>query len=321
MWRTCSRRPASSSHRSSNLAQGRPVSASFTAPDTELRFAVDGFSISGPAVAPGSYVMTPSYSAPNTIWGTKGSPNAEDWLEVDLGSARRFDGVKLYFYSNKEFGIGPPQGPAVEGNTYREPSRYTVQYHDGAGWVDVPAQVARPAIPRANYNHATFAPVTARRLRVLMAPQPGYGIGVKELQVFDSGSVTSVPGTVGGTVPPTLSLALGPPASFGAFTPGVAREYSASTTANVISTAGDATLSVSDPSSNATGHLVNGSFSLRQPLRVAGRPLPAVIQTWTGPVSNAAVMLAFQQAIGAGDPLRTGTYSKSLTFTLSTTSP
>ena len=215
-----------------NLAQGRPVSASFTAPDTALAYAVDGFSISGPAVAPGSYVMTPSYAAPNTIWGTKGSPNPEDWLEVDLGAARRFDSVKLYFYSNKEFGIGPPQGPAVEGNTYREPARYTVQYHDGAGWVDVPAQVGRPAVPRANYNHATFTPVTARRLRVLMAPQAGYGVGVKELQVFDSGSVTSVPGTVGGTVPPTLSLTLGAAASFGAFTPGVAREYAASTTAN-----------------------------------------------------------------------------------------
>ena len=41
---------------------------------------------------------------------------------------------------------------------------------------------------------------------------------------------------VGGTVPATLSLTLGAPASFGAFTPGVAREYTASTTANVIST-------------------------------------------------------------------------------------
>ena len=37
-----------------------------------------------------------------------------------------------------------------------------------------------------------------------------------------------VPGGVGGTVPPTLSLTLGAPASFGAFTPGVARDYTAS---------------------------------------------------------------------------------------------
>ena len=50
-------------------------------------------------------------------------------------------------------------------------------------------------------------------------------------------------GSAGGTVPATLSLAIGAPnASFGAFTPGVARDYTASTTANVISTAGDAAL-------------------------------------------------------------------------------
>ena len=40
-------------------------------------------------------------------------------------------------------------------------------------------------------------------------------------------------GGVGGTVPATLALTLGAPAQFGAFTPGVAREYTASTTATV----------------------------------------------------------------------------------------
>ncbi len=40
-------------------------------------------------------------------------------------------------------------------------------------------------------------------------------------------AATSVDGTVGGTVPATLSLSLGAPASFGAFTPGVAKEYTA----------------------------------------------------------------------------------------------
>ncbi len=78
---------------------------------------------------------------------------------------------------------------------------------------------------------------------------------------------TNVTGSVGGSVPATLSLTLGTPASFGAFQPGVARDYAASTTANVISTAGDGVLSVADPSSNATGHLVNGSFSLAQALK------------------------------------------------------
>ena len=58
-------------------------------------------------------------------------------------------------------------------------------------------------------------------------------------------AATEVPGTVGGTVPPTLSLTLGPAAQFGAFSAGVeARRTRRRTTANVISTAGDAALSV-----------------------------------------------------------------------------
>ncbi len=74
-------------------------------------------------------------------------------------------------------------------------------------------------------------------------------------------------GDVGGSVPATLALTLGTPAAFGAFTPGIGKDYAASTTANVISTAGDATLSVADPSATATGRLVNGAFSLNQALQ------------------------------------------------------
>jgi hypothetical protein len=135
------------------------------------------------------------------------------------------------------------------------------------------------------------------------------------------GGRTDVPGDVGGTVPATLSLTLGPAASFGAFTPGVERDYTANQTANVISTAGDAALTVSDPSSTATGHLVNGTFALPSPLLAAGHELPSVVKTWSAPVSNDPVTIAFTQHIGAGDALRTGTYTKTLTFTLSTTNP
>ena len=42
---------------------------------------------------------------------------------------------------------------------------------------------------------------------------------------------------------------------------------------------------------------------------------------WTAPVSNDVVDVTFKQAIGASAPLRTGSYSKTLTFTLSTTTP
>src|SRR5262249_55988464 len=104
---------------------------------------------------------------------------------------------------------------------------------------------------------------------------------------------------------------LGQNASFGPFTPGVDREYTAMTSANVISTAGDAALTVSDP-----GHLSNGAFSLSDPLRVEFSKA-----SWTAPVSNDPVTITFRQHIAANQPLRTGAYSKPLTFTLSTTTP
>ncbi|HWK29711.1 MAG TPA: M1 family aminopeptidase [Solirubrobacter sp.] len=143
-----------------------------------------------------------------------------------------------------------------------------------------------------------------------------------------------VPGSAGGSVPATLSLTLGAPAAFGAFTPGLAHTYTASTSVTVISTAGDAALSVTDPSATAPGHLVNGAFSLPSALQasatnsagtstaggaVSGSPL--TLLTYAGPTSNDAPTLTFAQEIGATDALRTGTYSKTLTFTLSTTNP
>jgi X-Pro dipeptidyl-peptidase len=116
---------------------------------------------------------------------------------------------------------------------------------------------------------------------------------------------------VGGTVLATLSLSLGAAATFEPFQAGVAKDYTATTSATVISTAGDAQLSVSEP-----GRLTNGAFSLAEPLRVEFSKA-----AWTGPVSNESVDVTFKQLIKATDPLRTGTYAKTVTFTLATTNP
>jgi hypothetical protein len=145
---------------------------------------------------------------------------------------------------------------------------------------------------------------------------------------------TQAPGGVSGSVPATLALSLGSAPSFGAFTAGLAKDYTAGGTANVLSTAGNAALSVSDPDTTAPGHLVNGTFALPSALQAAatspggtGAPAatvanaPATLETWNAPVSNDPVALTFTQHIGNTDPLRTGSYSKTLTFTLSTTNP
>ena len=74
------------------------------------------------------------------------------------------------------------------------------------------------------------------------------------------------------------------------------------------STAGDALLSVSDPSSVGTGHLVNGTFVLPEPLQARARNAANTgtaynnvgsnlnLLTWNGPVSNDAVNIEFSAA-------------------------
>ena len=160
------------------------------------------------------------------------------------------------------------------------------------------------------------------------------GTGISDhdppLATFKLATGTSVDGTVTGTVPATLSLILGAPASLGGFTPGLTSDYTGNMTASVTSTGADAQLSVLDSSSTATGRLVNGAYALAQPLQVnAGGPFaplrtdngPLLLKSYGGPVSNDPVTLAFKQHIDSTEGLRTGSYSKTLTFTLSTTTP
>ena len=100
---------------------------------------------------------------------------------------------------------------------------------------------------------------------------------------------TQTPGGASGTVPATLSLTIGQ-ASFGAFVPGVGRTYTAQAMANVISTAGDALLSVVRPELDQHGqagqrHVLarpdaagaRGSHRARQRRRLGRADVPEVL--------------------------------------------
>jgi hypothetical protein len=184
---------------SKNLALGKTATASFSTSSpasqaTNPANAVDGFTISGSPVTSGAYVGT------NPIWGDMGSPSAQDWLQVDLGSPVRIGDVKLYFYDNKTFVGG--NGTAA-GNTYRTPTSYTVQYFDGAAWHDVANPAKSPANPTPNVNDVTFTPVTTRLVRVMVTRPSGFGVGIKEMQVYNAipqPCTTTITGTHSGPV-------------------------------------------------------------------------------------------------------------------------
>ncbi len=146
-------------------------------------------------------------------------------------------------------------------------------------------------------------------------------VGSKTFTI-DKPSEVSAPIT--GTVPATLSITLGAPPSFGTFAVGVGQDYTASTTATVTSSAANATLTVVDPT--GSGRLRNGDYTLLQALQVragtgAFGPLGGTLAAFDGPVTGAPVPVEFKQSIGAGEALRRGLYSTTLTFTLSTTTP
>jgi sugar phosphate isomerase/epimerase len=154
--------------------------------------------------------------------------------------------------------------------------------------------------------------------------------------VGTSGASLSAPIDVGGNVNSQLTLDITGPVSFGTFTPGTARDYAATLVSEVTTTTPDAALTVVDSGATAAGHLVNGTVALQQALKVrasnaatpagaytalpeTGAALPLL--TYAGPVTKDRVSIGFQQSIGAAETLLRGTYGKTLTFTLTSTTP
>ncbi|MER7786934.1 discoidin domain-containing protein [Streptomyces sp. NPDC097640] len=147
-----------------NLASGATVSASYTGSGSNVSGAVDGYPTNEP------------------FWGAGGSPNSQDWYELNFGTARTLNEVRLHFKDSR---------PASA--TYRAPSAYTVQYYNGSSWVDAPSQAKTPAAPQANYNVVRFPSISAQRIRVLATNASGAKTGLTEVKVYNRGGSGALP--------------------------------------------------------------------------------------------------------------------------------
>jgi len=210
------------------------------------------------------------------------------------------------FYGPVTFALAAEQGADVE---------YRV---DGGAWTayTAPFQVSGDGDHTVEYRATDAAGNVS-------------AVGTKSLKITTA--ATNHEHEIVADVPATLAVALGGTSSLGTFIPGVANDYTASTNAIITSTAGNATLTVSDPSATNTGKLVNGTHALAQPLQVragtnafapiGGSASPTALLAFSEPVSGTTVPVEFKQSIGSRDGLRSGQYGKTLTFTLSTTTP
>jgi len=105
-------------------------------------------------------------------WTAYGSPNAEDWLEVDFGGLRRVGSVELYLF-------GDGRGVAA-------PRSYRIEAWIGDSWVRAAERARTPENPTAwALNTVTLEPVETSRLRVVFTHDGELRSGVTELRVFE----------------------------------------------------------------------------------------------------------------------------------------
>jgi hypothetical protein len=220
----------------------------------------------------------------------------------------------------------------TEGQTFKQGSTFTPTFTctDAAG-VDscVGTTATGEAVTNGTLGNKVF--------KVTAIDSAG-NITTKDVAYMVNSTDVTMPASTG-TVDTTLALTLPTTApTFGAFTPGVAKEYLATAAPRITSTTGNTALTVSDPSATGVGRLVNGTATLTNALQVyasstnanalagpggnvGGTAAPTSLMTYAAPVTNSALTLTFRQNITATETLRSGSYAKTLTFTLSTTAP
>ena len=140
-----------------DLALAAHVSASFTAADARVEQVNDGV------------VAFTRYS--RNRWTAVGTPNASDWLELDLGASTTVSRVELYLWA--------------DGDRVRAPAQYTIQLWDGTAWRPARERSRVPARPLASArNVVLIEPVKTSRLRVLFQHARPAVTGVTELIVL-----------------------------------------------------------------------------------------------------------------------------------------
>ncbi len=147
------------------------ITATFTAPKTSLDKVNDGNSW---------YTIHP----PNR-WATTGSSNASDSIELDFGTPRRIDTVKLYFLDDSDLVTNPRNEPT----RILAPASYTLEFHDGRTWQTVPGQKRSPEKPAGHRpNTVQFAMRDIRKLRATFTHAQGGFTGLTEFEAWGEGS-------------------------------------------------------------------------------------------------------------------------------------
>ena len=107
-------------------------------------------------------------------WTAFGSPNASDWVELDLPRRQRVGKIELYLWG--------------DGGGVKAPKSYTVQTWNGHAWADVRIVSQIPSQPQvSSVNTVRFSPVKTAKVRVTFQHALPAASGVTELMIWGDG--------------------------------------------------------------------------------------------------------------------------------------
>jgi hypothetical protein len=196
-----------------NVALGKPYNSSRPSSSALRNPDTDGAELTnGVIIPPTSYTYSGNYAPivrEATAFWDAGPPGA---FVVHLGETQRIAGVRVSTHQPNASYCHPasvqvsvstdgstwtPVGTIHQDDLWKPPADYEPWEHD-----DDPSYADFPAGGRLAYSFPLVfeKPVEARHVRFLFTPLEGKGMGISELQVFDSVTVTPWPG---GAILPT----------------------------------------------------------------------------------------------------------------------
>ncbi len=130
------------------------------------------------------------HKVPTTRWTTEGSPNAEDFIQVDFGGPQTVERVKLYFLDDGE-GIVPP-------------TSYRIDVLKDGEWSEAEVRSRIPGAPAGRRaNQVIIGPTEVEGVRVTFEHAPAGRTGLAEIEVW-----TPAGADVREAVRPSTNLAL-----------------------------------------------------------------------------------------------------------------
>lgn len=117
------------------------------------------------------YTPTSSADRGHPVYGNWDNPNTTQWVQYDWNQSHTIDRMDVYWFDDDE-GIDVP-------------ASYTIQYWNGASWVNVSGASGYSVLPN-QYNTTKFTPVTTNKIRLNIVAKATASTGIQSWKVYGS---------------------------------------------------------------------------------------------------------------------------------------